>query len=47
MICKEDPPGIYRFESLGKGVIAAFHTRVFDQSRRAEFLQGLGCFLKI
>ncbi|MFH0985701.1 MAG: peptidoglycan editing factor PgeF [Candidatus Omnitrophota bacterium] len=44
MICKEDPPGIYRFDSFGKGVIAGFHTRVFDQRRRSEFLQGLGLF---
>jgi polyphenol oxidase len=42
MSVKEDPPGIYRFESLGKGVIAGFHSRAFGQSRRGGFLQALG-----
>jgi len=44
MIFKEDPPGIYRLESLGKGVVAGFHSRIFDHSNRGEFLQGLGLF---
>jgi len=39
---KEDPPGIYRLDPLGKGVIAGFHSRVFDNSKRGEFLQELG-----
>ncbi len=42
MILKEDPPGIYRLESFGKGVVAGFHARVFDHSRREEFLQEMG-----
>lgn len=42
MICKEDPPGIYRLESLGKGVLAGFHSRIFDHSKRGEFLQEMG-----
>jgi hypothetical protein len=37
----EEPVGIYRME-LGPGVLAGFHSRVFDQSRRGEFLQTLG-----
>lgn len=39
---KEDPAGIYRLDSLGKGVIAGFHSRIFDLSKREEFLQKLG-----
>ena len=42
MILKEDPPGIYRLESFGKGVVAGFHSRIFDHSKRTEFLSGLG-----
>lgn len=42
MTYKEEPSGIYRFASLGKGVVAGFHSRAFDQARRAEFLEGLG-----
>ena len=34
--------GVYRLESLGKGVIAGFHSRIFDNSKHAEFLQSLG-----
>ncbi|MFH1209047.1 MAG: peptidoglycan editing factor PgeF [Candidatus Omnitrophota bacterium] len=44
MIFKEDPPGIYRLQSLGKGVVAGFHSRIFDHSKRGEFLSGLGLF---
>jgi len=44
MIFKEDPPGIYRLESLGKGVVAGFHSRLFDNSKHGEFLQELGLF---
>lgn len=44
MIVREDPPGIYRLESLGKGVVAGFHSRLFDYSKREEFLNGLGLF---
>ena len=44
MTLKESPEGVFRIESLGKGVIAAFHSRAFDQSRRSEFLQSLGLF---
>ncbi len=42
MIFKEDPPGIFRLESFGKGVIAGFHSRIFDHSKREKFLQELG-----
>ena len=42
MTFKEDPEGIYRIESFGKGVIAGFHSRAFDNSKRGEFLQELG-----
>ena len=42
MILKEDPEGIFRIEAFGKGVIAGFHSRIFDQSKRGEFLQELG-----
>ena len=42
MILKEDPAGIFRIESFGKGVIAGFHSRVFDNSKRGEFLEALG-----
>jgi len=45
MIFKEDPPGIYRLEALGKGVLAGFHSRIFDQSKRGEFLQEIGLHL--
>jgi YfiH family protein len=44
MIVKEDPPNIYRLDSLGKGVVAGFHSRVYDQSKRGEFLRELGLF---
>lgn len=44
MICKEDHPGVFRLEVLGKGVVAGFHSRIFDNSKRAEFLRGLGLF---
>lgn len=44
MIFKEEPPGIYRLEALGKGVIAGFHSRIYDQSKREEFLRELGLF---
>jgi hypothetical protein len=44
MTLKESPEGVFRIESFGKGVIAAFHSRAFDQSRRTEFLQSLGLF---
>lgn len=42
MSYKEDPEGIFRIESFGKGVVAAFHSRAYDQSKRGEFLQELG-----
>ena len=42
MILKEDPPGIFHLDCLGKGVIAGFHSREFDHSKRGEFLQELG-----
>jgi len=42
MTFKEDPPGIYRLESLGKGVVAGFHSRIFDHSKREGFLNELG-----
>ncbi len=42
MTFKEDPTGIFRLESLGKGVIAGFHSRAFDNSKRGEFLQEMG-----
>lgn len=44
MSLKEDPPGIYRLGSFGKGVVAGFHSRIFDQSKRQEFLQAMGLF---
>jgi len=44
MIFKEDPPGIYRLESLGKGVVAGFHSRMFDHAKREGFFNGLGLF---
>ena len=44
MILKEDPAGVYRLESLGRGVVAGFHSRAFDNSKRGEFLQALGLF---
>ena len=44
MIVKEGPSGIYRLESLGKGVVAGFHSRIFDHSKREEFLHELGLF---
>ncbi len=44
MTVKESPDGVFRIDSFGKGVIAAFHSRVYDQSRRGEFLQSLGLF---
>ncbi len=44
MTIKESPEGVFRFESFGKGVIAAFHSRVFDSAKRGEFLQELGLF---
>ena len=44
MIFKEDPPGIYRLQSLGKGVVAGFHSRIFDHSNREGFFNGLGLF---
>lgn len=42
MILREGPEGIYRLTSLGEGVVAGFHSRIFDNSKRAEFLEGLG-----
>jgi YfiH family protein len=42
MIFKEEPSGIYHLQSLGRGVVAGFHSRIFDNSRRGEFLQQLG-----
>lgn len=42
MILREDPEGIFRIEAFGKGVIAGFHSRAFDNSRREEFLQEMG-----
>jgi YfiH family protein len=42
MIFKEDPSGIFRLDCFGKGVIAGFHSREFDNSKRGEFLQELG-----
>jgi len=37
----ESPAGIYRVESLGAGVCAAFSSRVFNNSRRGEYLRAL------
>ncbi|MFA5159804.1 MAG: peptidoglycan editing factor PgeF [Candidatus Omnitrophota bacterium] len=42
MIVKESPPGVYRLEFLGRGVVAGFHSRIFDHSKREEFLHELG-----
>ncbi len=44
MTVKEDPAGVFRIGSFGKGVIAGFHSRVFDNSKRKEFLQALGLY---
>ncbi|MFA5167548.1 MAG: peptidoglycan editing factor PgeF [Candidatus Omnitrophota bacterium] len=44
MIVKEGPTGVYRLESFGRGVVAGFHSRIFDHSRRGEFLHKLGLF---
>ena len=44
MILKEDPAGIVLLKPFGRGVIAGFHSRAFDNSKRGEFLQGLGLF---
>lgn len=44
MIFKEDPAGIYRLDCLGKGVVAGFHSRIYDNSKRGEFLRELGLF---
>lgn len=44
MTFKENPPGVYRLESFGKGVVAGFHSRIFGLSKREEFLRGLGLF---
>lgn len=41
MILQENPAGIYRIEGLGAGVCAAFSSRLFDNSKRGEFLQTL------
>jgi len=41
VILREGPEGIYRFTSFGEGVVAGFHSRMFDNSKRAEFLEGL------
>jgi YfiH family protein len=42
MTVLETPAGIYRFQSLGSGVVAGFHSRIFDNAKRGEFLQWLG-----
>lgn len=44
MRLEENPEGIYRLGSLGSGVTAGFHSRLYDNSRRGEFLQELGLF---
>jgi len=44
MTHRENPAGIYRIESLGKGVIAGFHSRIYDLFGREEFLRQLGLF---
>jgi len=44
MIVKEGPTGVYRLESFGRGVVAGFHSRIFDHSRRGEFFHELGLF---
>ncbi len=38
----EDPTGIYRFQSFGPEVVAGFHSRIFDNAKRGEFLDLLG-----
>lgn len=38
----ETSSGVFRIGSLGEGVIAGFHSRVFDNSNRGEFLRALG-----
>ncbi len=42
MTLPENPAGIYRLDSLGPGVVAGFHSRIFDHSKRGEFLRSLG-----
>ncbi len=42
MNLKTEHSGIYRFESLGEGVVAGFHSRDFTNAKRADFLCGLG-----
>ncbi|MFA7255829.1 MAG: peptidoglycan editing factor PgeF [Candidatus Omnitrophota bacterium] len=44
MTFKEDPSGIYRLDSFGKGAVAGFHSRIFDHSKREAFLNELGLF---
>ena len=42
MTFQEDPSGVYRLGSLGRGVIAGFHSRIFDNTQREKFLSLLG-----
>lgn len=41
MIVRENPSGVYKIEVLGPEVCAAFSSRVFDNSRRKEYLRAL------
>lgn len=41
MILQESPAGIYKIQTLGPEICAAFSARIFNNSRRSEYLEAL------